>query len=209
MRDWAFYFITDENLTRRGIVKDVEGAIAGGAKVIQYRNKTGETLDLYREAKELRRLTVEAGVDLIINDRLDIALAVGADGVHVGQSDMPLREARRLMPDGIIGVSIGSIQELEDALEGGATYVAVSPVWATPTKEDAGPGLGPEFISEVRSRTDVHVTTIGGIKRENLDEVLANGGDSVCAISATVGTDDVVGAVAWFEDAVRQGRKRI
>ena len=112
------------------------------------------------------------------------------------------------MPDSIIGVSIGTMKELTRAVEDGATYIAVSPVWATPTKEDAGPGLGPEFINDVRQATDVHITVIGGIKKENLDVVLANGADSVCAISATVDTEDVASSVAEFEQAIRSGRMR-
>ena len=126
----------------------------------------------------------------------------------MGQSDMPLEIVRKHMPDAIIGVSIGTMEELSKASNGGATYVAVSPVWATPTKEDAGPGLGPEYIEKVRKATNLHITVIGGIKKENLDIVLANGADSVCAISATVDTENVASSVAEFEQAVRSGRMR-
>ena len=208
VRDWAFYFITDEDLTKQGIVRDAEDAVIGGTKVIQYRKKHGETLQMLEEAMELRKITWDADVDLIINDRLDIALAVGADGVHVGQSDMPVNIVRAHMPKGIIGVSVGSIAEAEKALADGATYLAVSPIWDTPTKDDAGPGVGPAFVSQVRKITDVHITTIGGIKEHNMNLVLEKGADSICAISATVGTKDVRASVERLETLVRKGRGR-
>ncbi len=206
MNDWNFYFITDEKLTLNNPLEDARAAIQGGTRVVQYRKKRGETLDMYLEAKELRELTRQKGVDLIINDRMDIALAVGADGIHLGQKDLPLKQARKHF-NGIIGVSIGSLEDLRVAEEFGADYVAVSPVWATPTKEDAGPGLGANFVEKVRKETDLHVTVIGGVKMENVRDLVKKGADSACAISATVVTQDVAQAVSQFEKAVAGAKK--
>jgi len=208
LKDWAFYFITDEHLTKKGVIRDVQEALDGGAKVIQYRRKEGDTLEMYKEASTLKKMVDTAGADLIINDRIDVAMAVGAQGVHLGQSDMPLEVARTLMPEGIIGVSVGSLKELERGLQNEASYIAVSPVWETPTKADAGPGLGTTFIKNARKITDIHIAAIGGIKMGNLDEVLSAGADSVCAISATVSVKDTRGAVEAFEKRVREGRIR-
>ncbi len=207
LNDWAFYFITDDKLTKKDPIQDTLAAIKGGAKVVQFRSKLSDGTVLYEKAMQMRTITKEAGVDLIINDRVDIALAVNADGVHLGPEDLPCSVARLLFPDGIIGVSVGSAEEAQQAIYDGASYLAAGAIYDTTTKADAGAGVGPGLVEEIRSITDMHLTTIGGITLNNLPNVLAAGADSACAISATVAADDVTAAVKDFEEAIRSGRR--
>ncbi|HQI68029.1 MAG TPA: thiamine phosphate synthase, partial [Methanothrix sp.] len=139
----GYYFITDARLSRAGNTSDVISAISCKVSVVQYRNKDAETREMYYEARRLGQLCREAGAAYLINDRVDIALSVDADGVHLGQSDMPFAAARRLLgPDKIIGLTVHNLAE---ALEGerlGADYLGVSPIFSTATKPDAGKPAG-------------------------------------------------------------------
>lgn len=204
--DWNFYFITDSNLTRKGVVEDVRAAIAGGAKVIQYREKTLPEDKKLAEAKELSAICRDAGVHLLINDDVQLALASGADGVHLGQDDMSLEDARQLFPEGIIGVSCNEMADVHDAERKGASYIAVSPVFFTTTKEDISRPLGLDGIREFSEVTGLHVVAIGGIKLDNVRDVILAGADSVCAISATVVSDDVEKSVRSFEEIISKAK---
>jgi thiamine-phosphate diphosphorylase len=208
---WAFYFITDSGLTRQGILKDAEDALRGGVKVVQYREKTKPRAEMEAEARELLRLCRAAGADLIINDDAALARDVGADGVHIGQGDAPLSEARKLLPDGIIGVSCATPSEAAAAEAGGADYVAASPVFFTSTKKDIGTPVGLDGLAQLRKATWLPIAAIGGISLSNARDVVLAGADAVCAISATVGTADVAASVQQFEMLVmsaRDGRRR-
>jgi thiamine-phosphate pyrophosphorylase len=194
-----YYFITDRGLSRQGNVDDVRAAIAGGVKIVQYREKDLPVRDQIREALTLRDLCRGGGVVFLMNDRVDVALAVEADGVHLGQEDMPLPVARRLLgPEKIIGVTVGSVEEALEAQGEGADYLASSPVFATQTKEDAGPAIGLTRVRDIRRRVDLPVVGIGGITPENARRVIEAGADCVCAISAIVTKKDVRGAVEEF-----------
>ncbi len=200
--NWNFYFITDSNLTGQDCLKDAEDAIRGGARVIQYREERRSTMDMMAEARLLAAMCSKAGVHLLINNHVDIALAVDADGVHLGQVDMPLEEARKILPDGIIGISCNTLADVQEAEKKGADYIAVSPVFFTTTKKDISSPLGLEGIAEFRKATTLPVIAIGGINQENVESVVRAGADSVCAISATVSTGDVVASVREFEDII-------
>ncbi len=179
----GYYFITDASLSRHGIVRDARDALAEGVRFLQYRNKEAETAVLYREALALRRLCTEAV--LLINDRVDIALAVGADGVHLGQDDMPLKAARRILGAGrIIGVSVHTLAQARRAVSDGADYLGVGPLFATATKKDAGAPRGLSVLKLIRSRVAVPLVAIGGVTLENAAAVFGAGADAVCAISA-------------------------
>jgi len=206
--NWNFYFITDSSLTKQGCLKDVEDAIKGGARVIQYREERRSTMDMMAETRLLASMCRKAGVHFLINNRVDIALAVDADGVHLGQSDMPLEEARRTLPDGIIGVSCNTLDDIVGAEEKGADYIAVSPVFFTTTKKDISSPLGLEGIAEFRKATKLPVIAIGGISLDNIESVVKAGADSVCAISATVGTDDVGASVREFEKLIGLAKEK-
>ncbi|MFH0816699.1 MAG: thiamine phosphate synthase [Methanobacteriota archaeon] len=204
--DWAFYFITDSNLTRQGFLKDSEDAVRGGARVVQYREKSKPFEEVLAEAGELLRICKDSGADLIINDNPELAAAVGASGVHLGQCDEPLSAAREILPNGIIGVSCGTAQDVAKAEEGGADYIAASPVFFTSTKKDIGRPVGLEGIASFRAATDLPIIAIGGINLANVREVVLAGADSVCAISATVGPGDVAASVREFETRIREAK---
>ena len=193
----GFYFITDSGLTKQGALKDSEDAIKGGASIIQYREKEKNFPDRVAEALELRNLCREYGVIFIVNDDPELALAVCSDGLHIGPHDMPLAEARKRFT-GILGVSCSSVEAVREAEAAGADYIAASPVFFTDTKKDIGRPLGLKGIAEFRKATKLPIVAIGGIKLDNLPDVIGAGADAVCAISATVGRNSVEESVRQF-----------
>ncbi len=194
---WRLYVITDAQLSRgRSDLEVAEAAIRGGADVIQLREKTASGGTLYRVALELRELTRKANVSFIVNDRLDLALAVDADGVHVGQTDLPAFAARRILgPGRILGVTAETVEEALQAEKDGADYLGVGPVFeARGTKSDAGEPKGLEQIARIRGASRLPIVAIGGIKADNARRVREAGADVVAVISAIVAADDVAKA---------------
>ncbi|MDD4566718.1 Thiamine-phosphate synthase [Methanoculleus chikugoensis] len=193
---YDLYVITDEEIGRgRSHAELAARAVAGGADAIQLRDKTLSGRALFDAAFAVREITFDAGALFIVNDRLDVALAAGADGVHLGESDLPIGEARRLAPPGfIIGASVGSVATAVRAATEGADYVALSPTFATGSKDDAGPGRGLAVLAEIRAAVSLPIVAIGGITAENVSDVIAAGADGVAVISAVVGKDDVTAA---------------
>jgi len=193
---YDLYVITDEEVGRGLSHAEIaRRAVAGGADVIQLRDKGLSGRDLFTVATAIREITLDAGALFIVNDRLDVALAAGADGVHLGADDLPLECAREIAPSGfIIGASVDSLDSAIRAQAAGADYVALSPTFPTTSKDDAGPGHGLAVLSAIRSRVSVPIVTIGGISRENVDSVIAAGADGVAVISAVVGEPDITAA---------------
>ena len=185
----GLYFITDSKLTRKTVIEDVKAAIDADVKVIQYREKEKSTKEMFLEAKEIKKLC--ANVLFIINDGIDICLSADADGVHLGQDDMPFLEARKILGDKIIGVTVHNVNEAIEAEEIGADYIGVSPIFETSTKKDAGPAAGLKLIKDVKNKVSLPIIAIGGINLENVDSVIKAGADSVAVISAIVTKDDV------------------
>jgi thiamine-phosphate pyrophosphorylase len=201
----GFYFVTDAGLSRAGNASDVRSAVAAGACAVQYRAKDASARSMYAEAQALRALCRD--VPFIVNDRVDVALAVGADGVHVGQDDLPCAAARRLLGErGLVGVSVRSAEEAREAERDGAGYVAVSPVFGTATKPDAGRAWGLEAVRAVRAAVAIPVVGIGGIDLANGAAVVAAGADALCAISATVRASDVAAEIRRFQALFARGR---
>lgn len=198
----GYYFITDAALSRAGNARDVAAAVAAGVRVVQYRQKPGHPRDLLAEARQLRRLCRRTL--FLVNDRVDIALEVAANGVHLGQEDLPYREARRLLgPDKIIGITVHDVDEALTALELGADYLGVSPIFSTTTKFDAGLPTGVELVAEIRRRVAIPLIAIGGITLANAPAVIAAGADAVCAISAVVTAADVRAEIEKFQQLFR------
>ncbi len=194
----GYYFITDTELSVAGNTNDVRQAIAAGVEVVQYRRKEGSTKALFAEASALRQLSRNAL--FLINDRVDIALAVDADGVHLGQDDMPIGPARKLLGKGkVIGLTVHSVEEALEASALGADYLGVSPIFTTQTKTDAGPPAGIELIRQIKSAVHLPIVAIGGINLTNARQVIAAGADCVCAISAVVTKSDVRAAIGEFQ----------
>jgi thiamine-phosphate pyrophosphorylase len=196
--------VTDQALSNGvGHLEVARLVVAGGADVVQLRDKSLTSRELYELAVRMKEVVQGAGKALIVNDRLDIALAAGADGVHLGQDDLPVGAARAIAPSLVIGASIGSVDEAIRAEREGADYVAVSPVYTTPSKADAGPGRGLAMVNEVSRSVDVPVIAIGGIGRSNAAAVIDAGADGVAVISAVVSQPDMVGATRELGAIVR------
>lgn len=194
----ALHVLTDHGLSRgRDLLTVARAALDGGATVLQLRNKTASTRTLVEEGVALRALTHERGALLIVNDRIDVALAIDADGAHVGQDDMPAALARQLLgPERILGVSAGNQQEAAEAVLAGADYLGVGPIYATGSKADAGPAVGTALLQELATRHSLPLVAIGGITAENVSAVIHAGATGVAVISAVVSADDIAGA-AW------------
>ncbi|HHQ45299.1 MAG TPA: thiamine phosphate synthase [Candidatus Altiarchaeales archaeon] len=198
MRLQGFYFITDSKISDKNILETVGKALEGGASVVQYREKEKPIRELLTEAAEVRRICA-GKASFLVNDRIDIALAVDADGVHLGQDDMPIHLARKLLGEKkIIGITVHNVSEALEAETRGADYLGVSPIYATGTKADAGEPAGVKLIREVRENTGLPIAAIGGITKENIDPVVEAGADMVCAISATICAEDIADAVEYF-----------
>lgn len=177
-------FITDRNICGLTSKEMSSLVLRAGIKWIQYREKNKPRRDIYNEAALLRKLTAEFKASFIVNDHADIALAVNAEGVHLGQEDLPLKEARKILgKTKIIGISTHSIEQAIEAEAGGADYVGFGPVFHTKTK-DAGKPKGIQMLKEVKRHVNIPVIAIGGITSENLQSVLDSGADAVAVASA-------------------------
>lgn len=199
----GYYFITDSGLSRKGIFSDCRHAMAAGVGVVQYRAKDISSRQMLDEALRLR--TICAKALFLVNDRVDIALACGADGVHLGQEDMSCVCARRLLGrKAVIGVTVHSVKEALAAQREGADYLGVSPVFATTTKQDAGRPAGLALVRAVRCRTRLPLAAIGGITLENAGQVIESGADAVCAISQVVSHADVKARIRAFQSLFRR-----
>jgi thiamine-phosphate pyrophosphorylase len=199
----GYYFITDSKLSRAGNVSDVQNAAAAGVEVIQYRRKDASTAELFAEAAVLKRNCRRTL--FLINDRVDIALAVQADGVHLGQEDLPFQHARKLLGRGkIIGLTVHSLEEARQAEAAGADYLGVSPIFTTQTKADAGPPGGIRLIQEIKRRVKIPVIAIGGINLANAPDVVRAGADGLCAISAVVCRKDVRAEIEKYQRLFRR-----
>ena len=190
--DYSLYLVTDRGLARgRSTLEIISAAVHGGATVVQLREKDCSTRDFIEQALSIKEFLKDRGVPLIINDRVDVAQAVKADGVHLGQTDMPLGLAKKVLGDSmIIGISAESLEDAVEAEKGGADYLGVSPIYATPTKTDTAPPLGLEGLREIRKTVRLPIVGIGGLNRDNAAEVIRNGADGVAVVSAIVAADD-------------------
>jgi thiamine-phosphate pyrophosphorylase len=195
----------------RSSVEIVEAALEGGVDVVQLREKDRPARERYELGRELRELTADAGVPLIVNDRIDLARAVDADGVHLGDEDLPIAVAReQLGPDAIVGRSVSTPEAARAAEDAGADYLGVGAIYPTDSK-DTPPeesDLGPEGVRAVREATDLPIVGIGGVTAENADEVVAAGADGVAVITAITRADDPTAATRGLADAVEGVRAR-
>ncbi|MBR5142837.1 MAG: thiamine phosphate synthase [Methanocorpusculum sp.] len=207
---YDLYVVTDEGLSRgKTHVEIAREAVAGGADVIQLRDKTMESASLYAAALEIAEICKGKAL-FFVNDRLDIALAAGADGVHVGQSDLPADVVRKLVPkDFLVGVSVGSVEEAEKAVRDGADYVAVSPVFSTASKSDAGVGHGLDTAHAICDAVSVPVVGIGGLNKENIPEVIKAGIDGIAVISAVVSQEDISASAAELSAIIAEAKRSV
>jgi len=206
--DYSLYLVTDRGLSRgRTTQHIVEAALRGGVTCVQLREKTCSTREFIAQALSIKDHLKKHNVPLIINDRVDIAQAVNADGVHLGQSDMPIEMAKAILKDSmIIGISAESIKDAVQAEKDGADYIGVSPVFATPTKTDIAPPLGLEGLREMRRSVKIPLVGIGGLNIKNAGEVIKNGADGVAVVSAIVAADDPEKAARELKKIIEQAR---
>jgi len=202
--DYSLYVVTDEELSRGFTHREIaEQAVRGGATVIQLRDKTKSARELFIIAQEIKAITRCAGACCIINDRLDIALGADADGVHLGQDDLPLTVARELAPSPfIIGISVSNVAQAQQAEQEGADYLAVSPVFETGSKSDAGPGHGLKMLTEIVHAVHIPVIGIGGINHSNLHQLFQAGADGIAVISAVVSAKDIEAATRSMKEQI-------
>ena len=198
--DYSIYLVTDDYyLNMEGVYGVIELALQNGVTLLQYRAKEYGSRKMLGEAKSLRELSRKYDVPLIVNDRLDIALAVDADGLHLGQDDLPMDVARKYLGKKIIGVSATCYEEAQEAVLLGADYVGIGPVFPTLTKKDAKPPCGLEDVQRLKKNfPDTPLIAIGGIDLNNIKELVKTGIDGVAIISAIFGSSDTSGAVRQF-----------
>jgi thiamine-phosphate pyrophosphorylase len=209
MPDLSLYLVTDRGLSRgRSTVDIVRAAVAGGVTCVQLREKSCGTREFVDEARAVRQILTGTGVPLVINDRVDVALAVAADGVHLGQTDMRIADARRLTGPGmIIGISAETVDDAVCAEAEGADYVGISPVFATPTKTDTAAPLGLAGIAAIRAAVSLPLVGIGGIGPANAAAVIRAGCDGIAVVSAIVSDADPRKAAAELKTIILRARE--
>ncbi len=207
--DYSLYLVTDRGLAKgRSTLDIVRSAVQGGVTCVQVREKECSTLDFIEQAQSIKDYLQSKRVPLIINDRVDVALAVEADGVHLGQTDMPLDMAKKIIGDAmIIGISAESLEDAIAAERGGADYIGVSPIYATPTKTDTAPPLGLSGLQAIRRKVSLPLVGIGGLNRNNAAAVIRHGGDGVAVVSAIVAADDPTQAAGDLKQIIDEADK--
>ncbi|MBQ4616660.1 MAG: thiamine phosphate synthase [Mailhella sp.] len=199
------YALTDSKFARgRSVEEQARALLGSGVKILQYREKHAKAGVMLEECRLLARLCREAGACFIVNDHIDIALLVDADGVHIGQDDLPIAEVRRLVgPDKIIGLSTHSPEQCEAAVRDGADYIGVGPIFSTQTKEDVSAPLGFGYLEWVVKNCPIPFVAIGGIKEHNVGEVVRRGCRCAALVSELVGADDIAAKVASVREAMK------
>lgn len=204
LKEIDFYLVTDSGLSKKGTLSDVKEAVEAGCKIIQYREKNKSTKEMIDEASEIKRICGGKAI-FLVNDRIDVALAVDANGVHIGQNDMPIETAKKLLGQNkIIGLTVHNVDEAIEAEKSGADYVGLGSIFDTATKKDAGKGIGPVRIKDVKNAIRIPVVAIGGINKENCRTVIENGADSLVAISAIVCSGNVKKEIREFINIIQE-----
>jgi thiamine-phosphate pyrophosphorylase len=208
--DYSLYLVTDQKLCLgRELIEVVMEAVAGGVSIVQIREKDSDTRDFFQLAMAMKKELDKTGVPLIINDRVDVAMAIDADGVHVGQTDLPCAVAREMIgPEKILGVSINTFEQVDEAHKLNIDYLSLSPVFPTPTKPDTTPAFGIEGLKKARQMTSRPLMTIGGINKTNLKDIVDAGMDGVAVVSAICSAPSPGMAARELAEIIRQARKR-
>lgn len=203
------YAITDSKSGKnKKFLEYCEDLLKGGAKIIQYREKKRDLKLLLEEAKALRELTLKYNAIFIVNDYLDIALLSEADGIHIGQNDLPIKDVRKILGENkIIGISTHNPQEAQQAIIDGADYIGVGPIFYTETKEDVCAPVTLEYLDFVNKNIKLPYVAIGGIKENNIDKVLEMGAKSICLVSELVGADNTLETTKRINDIIKHRYK--
>ncbi len=208
--DYSLYLVTDKGLCKgRDLVRAVQEAVQGGVTMVQIREKNCTAGEFLNTARTLKQKLSGSGIPLVINDRVDVAMAAGADGVHIGQEDLPYAVVREMVgPNCIIGISINTYDQLWQALRTDVDYLSISPVFTTQTKADIKEPFGLEGLKKARAMTDKPLITIGGINRDNLSDIMSTGMDGVALVSAVCSADSPADAARELVRIIRENRIR-
>ncbi len=203
--DYSLYLVTDRTILKeKNLEKAIEEAILGGVTLVQLREKDIDTRNLFEISKKVKKITDRYNIPLIINDRIDVALAVDAGGVHVGQSDMPADVVRKIIGDEkIVGVSVGNLKEAKDAKKQGADYLGVGAIFSTSTKKDAKSVSLDELI-KIRANVEIPIVAIGGINQYNVNNLKNTNIDGISVISAILGRENVKKAAEELKGVLKE-----
>lgn len=191
LRDIDFYLVTYSSVSRKGSLSDVKNAVDAGCRFVQYREKNKTKNEMIKEATELKKIC-EGKALFIVDDHVDVALAVGADGVHIGQKDVSVEDARRLLgSDKIVGLTVHNVEEAVKAEKLGADYVGIAPVFKTDTKGDSDEPCGVDMIKKISENISLPIVAVGGIDKNNVKSVIYSGADGVVSVSAVLKSNDV------------------
>jgi len=202
------YVVTDESLSKgRSNVEIARLAYEGGADVVQLRMKNASKEDMLKDALKIKEIADDFSKFFIVNDNIEVAIESNADGVHLGQSDLPLENAIEMIgPNKMIGISVTTVEEAKKAEAGGAAYVGVGSIFATSTKPDATQSLGLDAIYKIRQEVNIPIVAIGGINQGNIQSVIRAGADCAAVVSAVVAQDDVKKAAHDLRDLILKAR---
>lgn len=210
-KDWNLYLITEEQLSEgRSTLEVVKEAVNGGVDVIQLRDKNLTLRERYSLGREIKKITKKSKVDFIVNDRVDLAAVLDADGVHLGQDDLPCREARRILgADKIIGITSIKTRDIIKAEKDGADYLGIGSVYKTNSKivAEEKDGIGLEGIKKVKKITSLPVIAVGGLNSKNAADVIRAGADAVSVISSLTGADDIKSSAENLKEIIRKAKK--
>ena len=201
-----YVVITEAFCAGRPALDVLDAVLDAGVRLVQFREKDLDGGELFRRAAAFHERTAARNCLLIVDDRVDIALAVGADGVHLGQSDLPIRAARAIAPDLLLGASSHTLDEALSAQDAGASYVNIGPIFSTQTKSVSGGAIGPEAIDVIRPHLHIPWTTMGGIKSHNIDRVLERGARHVAVVTAVTEASDVRAAASALRETILRYR---
>jgi len=209
--NYDLYIITDQRISHgKSHLEVAEAALMGGVTVVQFRDKEMKDSEAVVACREIYKLTKKKGVSFIVNDRVEVAKAVDADGVHLGQEDMSFSSARKILgKEKIIGISVETVEQALKAVEGGADYLGIGPIYPTATKPNAGKALGIARLKEIRESVNIPIVAIGGINENNLEEVLRAGADGVAVISAVVSAPDITEACRKLKTRIEYIKKKL
>ncbi len=207
LKNFGLYFITDSTLTRKNVIEDATSAIKAGVKIIQYREKNSPTKKMLKEALQIKKLCSKNDVLFIINDRIDIALRVDADGVHLGEEDISYDYARKLLgKNKIIGLSAHSVKDALQNEKIGADNTSIGPIYHTSTKKNGHKPVGLDPIKQLKNKLKIPFVAIGGINKGNIDEVLEAGARNIAIISAIVSKGNVKNAAKYFIEKINSSK---
>ena len=199
-----YYFITYDNISRNGNYSDVKQALKAGCHIVQYREKNKTLNEMIREAKKIKNLCSD-NVVFLINDFTDVTIAVNADGVHLGQDDISVSTARKILGDDrIIGLTVHDEKEAVEAEKLGVDYISLAPIFVTNTKEDSGIPCGLEMLKKIRDCVNIPIVAVGGITKDNVVDVIRAGADGIVAVSSVLNSVNVYDNIMSFIKIIKE-----